>query len=398
MMPKPFSASFPRVVGVRSDEPVLDRLLPAISGALTGGPAVLPITMPVQGNPPALHESVVSALRPDLPVNDQIAMVVPTSGSTGAAKGVELSRSALVASAEATHRRLGGNGTWMLALPVSHIAGLMVLVRSAVAGTSPTAIDLSGGFRPDSFLAASQALFATRPGRAYTALVPRQLSRIIQAGGPAVAALAQFDAVLLGGSALHPDLAAKASAAGVNIVATYGMTETSGGCVYNGQPLENVQVDTVDDGVLRISGPMLAAGYRLRPDLTEAAFSDGWFRTADLGVVAPDGAVTISGRSDDVAISGGVNVSLAAVDVAIESHPGVREAAAVAVPDASWGERIVAVVVATDPRHPPSRQSIRAHVKSRAPAAYAPQEVVVTDSIPTTPSGKVDRRAVAKLI
>lgn len=395
MASSPRITSAPTVIDVPADGTSTQMLLPAIATALNGGPAIMPVP---SWEPEPRRKSLVAALRPDLPADNSVALIVPTSGSTGTPKLVELSRDALRSSAAATHQRLGGEGTWLLALPASHIAGLMVLVRSAVANTVPQAVDLSAGFHPDAFATGADALFAADPRRAYTALVPRQLSTILQAGGSALSALTQFDAVLLGGSAVRPELLAEASDAGVSAVATYGMTETSGGCVYDGRPLENVEVAATAEGVIQIAGPVLASGYRLRPDLTEAAFVDGWFRTADLGVVDSSGTVMITGRSDDVAVSGGVNVPLAAVDVAVESHPDVREAVAVAVPDAEWGERIVAVVVAADPQCPPDRESVRAHVKSRAPAAHAPQEVVVTDTIPSTPGGKADRQAAAELL
>lgn len=178
------------------------------------------------------------------------------------------------------------------------------------------------------------------------------------------------------------------------------MTETCGGCVYDGRPLDGVAVRTDDDGRIRLGGPTLARGYRLRPDLDDAFTTDAdgrWFVTADLGAVSADGVVTVHGRADDVAISGGVNVALAAVDRIVADHPLVREAVAAAVPDATWGQRIVVGVLPTNPDRPPTLTSVRDHVTSRAPVAYAPKEIIVMASVPLVPGGKPDRRAVAAL-
>lgn len=376
-----------------------DAVLPAVAAALSGaGPAVLPV--PAAGQP-AVRDAVLAALRPDEPLeSDDVALVVPTSGSTGEPKGVLLTRDALRASAEATDARIGGPGRWLLALPATHVAGLMVLVRSVVAGTTPVAVDLSGGFDPAAFAIAARPL-VDGPDRAYVSLVPRQLQALVEAGGPVLEALAGFDAVVVGGASTDSDLALRVRAAGVALITTYGMTETCGGCVYDGRPLDGVVVRTGDDGRIRIAGPTIASGYRLRPDLSSAFVPDlsgRWFVTADLGEVDADGTVHVHGRADDVAISGGVNVPLAAVDRAVVSHPGVAEAVAAAVPDAAWGQRIVVGVVATDPRRPPTLASVRDHVIGVAPVAYAPKEIVVIASVPLVPGGKPDRRAIAAAV
>ena len=184
---------------------------------------------------------------------------VPTSGSTGEPKIVLLDAGALTTSAEATHERLGGPGTWLLALPTNHIAGIQVLVRSIIAGTTPGVLDMSKGFRAMGFAQAARPVLA-QPGRHYTALVPTQLSRLVVGEGPGLEALRQFDGVLIGGAATPPKLLQQARALGVQVVTTYGMSETAGGCVYDGEPLRGVQVRT--DDVIEISGPVLALGYR----------------------------------------------------------------------------------------------------------------------------------------
>jgi len=374
---------------------VLRRIFPAVAAALEGGPALLP----VPERPTAVRDAMLQTLRPGTPLEDvegdPVALVVPTSGSSGEPKGVLLGAAALKAAADAAHARLGGPGRWLLALPATHVAGLMILVRSVAAGTQPVAVDLTDGFDPESFAAASVHVLGGTASRRYTALVPHQLGMILDAGGATVDALTAYDAVLVGGSAAAPGLLDRAREAGVRVVTTYGMTETCGGCVYDGFPLDGIRLATTDDGRVRVAGPTLARGYRLRPDLTAEAFADGWFTTADVGRVHPDGRLEVCGRVDDVAVSGGVNVPLAAVDAVVGEHPGVAAVVAVALPDDDWGQRVVAVLVPRDPDHPPTLESVRAHVTRRAPAAHAPKELVVVDELPLLPGGKLDRRGLA---
>ncbi|AYY14797.1 AMP-dependent synthetase [Actinobacteria bacterium YIM 96077] len=374
---------------------VLPRIYPAVASALHDGPALLPLP----SHPEPVRSNLLAALKPEEPLEDpDVSLVVPTSGSTGEPKGVMLSASAIRASATATLNRLGGPGRWLLALPATHVAGLMVLARSVVSGTEPVALDMSDGFDPELFAAASVRLFGSSPQRRYTALVPRQLAVLLDGGEAAVAALAGYDAVLVGGSAIDDDLLERARSAGVHVVTTYGATETCGGCVYDGIPLEGVDVDILDDGRIRLGGPMLASGYRLLPQLSRDTFAEGWFTTADIGHFQPDGRLEVVGRIDDVAVSGGVNVPLAAVDQLITAHPAVYDALAVALPDPEWGQRVVAAVIPQDPGNPPRLESVRTHVTRQAPAAYAPRELAVVDSLPHLSSGKPDRRALTELL
>lgn len=368
---------------------VVPRLLPVVAGALAGGDALLPLP----SSPAAVRDELLREFAPRRPLEHDVAFIVPTSGSTGRPKGALLSAAAVRASATAALDRLGGPGRWLLALPATHIAGLMVLARSVVAGTEPVAVDLSGGFDPELFAAASVQVFAGA-GRRYTALVPRQLSTLLDAGGAPLSALTGYDAVLVGGAAADGALLDRARKAGVEVVTAYGMTETCGGCVYDGVPLDGVRAEPAADGRIRLAGPVLASGYRLRPDLA-GAFDGGWFTTSDLGELGDDGRLRVLGRVDDVAVSGGENVPLAAVDLAVASHPEVAEALSVAVPDAEWGERVVVAVVPADPGRPPTLDDVRAHVRERHPVAYAPKELHVLDALPTLPGGKTDRRALA---
>src|SRR5690606_34072477 len=229
------------------------------------------------------------------------------------------------AGAEATADALGSPGQWLLALPGHYIAGAQVLVRGLLAGTETIASE-GDRFDASAFAAASARLDSRRPR--YTSLVPVQLARLVEAAArdPFVAAaLTSYDAVLVGGQALPPTLRDAAAELGAHLVTTYGSTETAGGCVYDGRPLDGVRVRIVEasadkdgSGLVELSGPVLADGYLGDPARTAAAFAidpDGtrWYRTGDLGDLAPDGTLRIRGRADDVIISGGVKVTLGEV-------------------------------------------------------------------------------------
>ena len=235
-----------RLIEVDGSPERVGELVDALAAALDGGPAVLPLAV---GARPGVMRAPAGT-----------AVVIATSGSTGEPKLVALSGAALRASARATEARLGGPGRWLLALPAEHVAGIQVIVRALLAGAPPVVMDLRTGFRPDAFAAATAAL---GPGRRYTSLVPTQLRRILDAEG-AVAALRSYAAVLVGGAALDPATRERALAAGVRVVTTYGMSETAGGCVYDGVPLDGVTVELDEDGRILLGGPTLASGYLRR--------------------------------------------------------------------------------------------------------------------------------------
>jgi len=197
-----------------------------------------------------------------------------------------------------------------------------------------------------------------------------------------------FDTVLLGGAAAPPALLEQARAAGVRVVPTYGMSETGGGCVYAGTALTGVQVE-VDDGLVRLAGPTLAAGYRLRPDLTAEAFVGGWFVTGDLGRLRPDGRLEVLGRADDVIVTGGEKVAPAAVEAALAEHPAVAEVAVAGVPDPEWGARVMAAVVLRVGASLTLAQA-REHVAARLGRVAAPRELRLLTALARLPSGKVD--------
>jgi o-succinylbenzoate---CoA ligase len=369
----------------------LDRLAAALNGS---GDALLPMS-----DNPVGHAAHLS-LAPGEPLAeneddaaDPTALVLGTSGSTGAPKGALLPASALRHSATATAERLGGPGTWLLALAPHHVAGVQVLVRSLLAGTRPEVLDLAQGFTAEAFVDATSRLSARAPGRRYTALVPTQLVRLLDAGGPAVEALASYEAVLVGGAATSPSLLDRARASGARVVTTYGMSETCGGCVYDERPLDGVRVRDLD-GVIQLGGPVVARGYRGRPGANVFTPDGGtrWFRTNDLG--AWDGRrLRVLGRADDVLTTGGLKVAPQSVEAVLVEAPEVRECLVVGVPDAEWGQRLVAVVVPKTAGTTVPLPELRRRVDAVLGAHAAPRAVVEVTDLPRRGPGKPDRRA-----
>jgi O-succinylbenzoic acid--CoA ligase len=361
---------------------------PALEAALDGsGPALLLVPPGPEGG--RLTEALLPAARDGVPADT--ALVIPTSGSTGNPKGVRISTAALDHSAQATHRHLGGPGQWLLAMSPARIAGLSVLTRCRTADVAPV-VTAGPQFDPASFSAAAARLEPDR--RRYVALVPTQLLRLLDAGSP----LDTFDAILLGGGPIPDGLVARAAGRGARVVRTYGMTETCGGCVYDGLPLPGVRLMIGSGGLIRITGPVLARGYLgTEPTLggppgTEPGFAGAWFTSSDLGRVDSGGVLHVLGRADDVIISGGVKVPAQAVEAVLAGHPGIAEVVVVGRPDTEWGERVVAVVVPKD--GPLDRAELRALVTARLGGPHAPGDFVVTAAIPKLPSGKVDRARV----
>ena len=358
-------------------------LVTALTAALDGtGPAVRPLDEPAP--PRSVH------------VPADVALVVRTSGSSGRPRDVMLSAAALRASADATAARLGGPGSWLLALPVHHVAGLQVVLRSLLAGGPPATLP-DGPFRAATFTQAARAA-TDGDGRHYTSLVPTQLVRVLD-DADATAAARAFDAVLVGGAACPPPLLARARAAGVRVVTTYGMTETCGGCVYDGRPLDGVEVAVDREQRVTLTGPVLATGYLHRPDLDATTFVTAggrrWLRTADRGRLA-DGVLHVLGRLDDVLVTGGVKVDPLAVEEVVAHVADVREVCVVGVPDQHWGQSVVAVVVTRGGVVPPLTP-LRTAVAAVLGPASAPRQVLVVDELPMRGPGKPDRRAVARL-
>jgi O-succinylbenzoic acid--CoA ligase len=361
----------------------IDELSEALAGALDGGPPVLPLDA---RDPSAARQR--EAMAPERPVEPDTAVIIATSGSTGEPKGVLLSAAALTSSATATHDRLGGPGAWLLATPAHYIGGLQVLVRSLLAGT-PCAVLPPGPFRADRFAEAAAPVLRG-DGPRYTAMVPTQLTRLLDEGGAGLDAARAFDAIIIGAAATAASLRTRAAEAGVRIVPSYGMSETASGCVYDGVPLDEVRAKIDADGRILLSGPVLAHGYRLRPDLTAESFTGGWFRTGDRGRLE-DGRLEVLGRIDDVINTGGVKVSAAAVERVLAECAGVRDSCVVGVPDDEWGQIVAAAVVADRE----DAERLRAAVRARVGAAAVPKRLEFVDALPLRGPGKIDRSAVA---
>jgi len=358
-------------------------VLPAVEDALAGRASILPV--PADDS----RESALltTSLRAGEEIDADVAVIVSTSGTTGKPKGAMLTARALTASAETTHRRLGGPGRWLLALPAYHIAGLQVLVRSAVAGTTPVA--LSAGFDGAELASAVTSLGSDRR---YASLVAAQLDKMLRDPAGATA-LASLDAVLIGGGPMPEEVAERASAAGVSVVRTYGMSETAGGCVYDGVPLDGVRV-RIDDGRVVLGGATLAKGYR-NPVQPDPFAEPGWFHTDDIGTVDDSGVLRVLGRADDAISTGGLTVLPQLVEAALATHPAVAESAVFGVADERLGQRVVAAIVVSPGCAAPTLAELRTHVASTLSSTAAPREVHLVDELPRRGIGKVDRRELA---
>jgi O-succinylbenzoic acid--CoA ligase len=340
------------------------------------GDAVLPVDLRL---PRAARDAVLEAMSPSSVVDDDgetpltggrsvepgDALVVVTSGTTGAPKGVVLTHDAVEASGRATSVRLGvgPQDHWLACLPLSHVGGLSVITRALVTGT---ALTVHPGFD------AEQVEGAAREGATLVALVATALQRV----DPSL-----FRVVVLGGSRPPVQLPP-------NAVVTYGMTETGSGIVYDGRPLDGVSLRIEPDDEILVRGPMLLRAYRNGTDPKDA---DGWLPTGDLGRLDSDGRLVVEGRRAELIITGGENVWPAPVEARLATHPAVADVAVVGRPDPEWGQRVVAVVVPRSGTDPPVLAALRDWVREELPAFCAPRELVVTDAIERTALGKVRR-------
>lgn len=362
----------------------------ALEGVLDGRDAPL---VPIPAGDLRESELLTTSLRVGEEIDDDVALVVSTSGTTGTPKGAMLTPAALIASASATHDRLGGLGTWLLALPAHHIAGIQVLVRSLQAGTVPVELDVSAGFDVTELPTAIAQLGS---GRKYTSLVATQLAKALL-NPEATAALAELDAVLLGGGPAPRPVLEGAAAAGIAVVRTYGSSETSGGCVYDGVPLDGVRI-RLDDGTepgegrIVIGGSTLAKGYRTPPDRNPFAEA-GWFHTDDLGRLDDAGRLVVLGRADEAISTGGLTVMPAPVKTVLSRHPAVADCAVFGVPDDRLGQRVVAAVVLVAGAVEPSVAEIKEYLAHSLDSTAAPRELHVVDELPRRGIGKLDRRA-----
>lgn len=358
----------------------------ALEGVLNGRDAPL---APVPAAPDG-GARLAAGLRVGEEIDDEVALVVATSGTTGPPKGAMLTAAALVASATATHERLGGPGRWLLALPTYHIAGIQVLIRSLLAGTQPVQVDVSRGFDTAELPAAVNELGT---GRRYTALVANQLAKALE-DPSATAALGELDAVLLGGGPAPRPVLEAAEAAGISVIRTYGSSETCGGCIYDGLALSGVRVriDGPGPGAVLIGGATLATGYRNPPE-TDPFAEVGWFRTDDVGTLDDGGRLTVLGRADDAISTGGLTVLPGEVEAVLLRHPGVAECAVFGVADDRFGQRVVAAVVVADGSAVPADDELREFIAQSVDRTAAPREVHVVAELPRRGIGKVDRRA-----
>jgi O-succinylbenzoic acid--CoA ligase len=340
------------------------------------------------GNGPAI---VVSDHMRGLPaeVPRRVALVVETSGTSASPKRVALSSDAILASAAASASAIGGEGQWLLALPVHYIAGLNVLARSIASRTDPVMLG-DGPFDPLAFATAAERMDARLR---FTALVPAQLGRLL-AAPETHDALRRFDRILIGGQSTPEALSTRAEQLGIRLTRTYGSSETCGGCVYDGTPIGNA-VARIIGGQIELSGAVLADGYLGDDERTASSFPDDegtrWYRTGDAGKLA-NGILTVTGRLDDVIISGGMKVALADVERVVRSIPGQSDAVVVRAPSERWGE---VPVVVTD--HAIDLEELRTLVTSLLGSAAAPARVIAVASIPQLPSGKPDRAAASSL-
>ena len=367
------------------DMPASKTFVDLVQRAWSNGDAVLPIDqrLPLAGKKMLLDAMApseiidasftTSSLPNGRPVQDGDALVIASSGSTGLPKGIVHTHSSILAGAQASASRLqlSSNDHWLVCIPVSHVGGFSVIARALHTGA---ALTLHPAFDA---AAVEQAL---KNGVTHTSLVATTLSRIDTS---------LFRTILLGGSSAPDNLPS-------NVITTYGMTETGGGVVYNGQPLDNVEIKIVD-GEIFLRCPMLMRAYR---DDQTVSTEDAWYATGDIGEIDKNGKLSVHGRQTDMIITGGENVWPSVVENSLASHPIVNQVVVRGMPDTTWGQRVVAYVVLND-----SSQSsevkllsdLREHVKQTLPAFCAPQQIIVVAEIPRTSLGKVDVQALPSL-
>ena len=380
--------------------PGLTALIGPVAAALDGsGPAVAPVpttSVTVSGD---YVDGILRALRPDDPdaplESEEVAVVLATSGSTGAPRGVLLTASALAALTESVNGT-GPAPQWIAALPLSSMGGFNVLLRGLAAGREPIAISSLGGASPFTPLDFQRAVHAAAAHSSdiRVSLVAAQVRRLLsdEAG---IEALSGCNQILVGAGPLPASLQESAGTHGIRLTRTYGATETSGGCVYDGEPLPGVGIVTLATGEVVISGPMLALGYRLDRVLTETRFTESGYRTGDLGSI-DSGRLTLHGRIDDVVVVNGVNVALGAVEKVIDGCQGVEAAVALALPLGEAEVEIVALVIATS-AGTGLREQINTAVQGALGRPAVPRRVAVVPDFPLLPNRKIDRASLRAL-
>jgi O-succinylbenzoic acid--CoA ligase len=323
----------------------------------------------LEGSGPALSTKQIDVKK----VDKNIALVISTSGSTAESKLVAISDAALIASTNASHKYLGAvpGDSWSLLLPTTHIAGLNVLIRATALGSR--VIDNRNAIN---YVDAD-----------FISIVPTQLYKALTSDAKLLEHLTAAEAVLVGGGPVSDKLKKEAANKHIKIVTTYGMTEMGGGCVYNQKPLDGVEVKLSSDGLIKLTGPMIASGYLSKNGELTSVGIDGWFESTDIGEVSA-GFLKVNGRADEVIISGGENISLILVEEKIRELIPNQEIIAFALPDEVWGEKLC--VGST------SNLSIE-EIKKSIGSLLSPKEVFLFEQIPTTSIGKPDRRAAKNL-
>jgi O-succinylbenzoic acid--CoA ligase len=316
-----------------------------------------------------------------VPVAAGIAAVVTTSGTTAEPKLVELTWDGLAASARGVSTALAvepDRDRWLLCVPLTAVAGLAIVARGWLTGT-PVVVH-------DRFDAAAVVGAPARDGATLVSLVATQLARVVALG----ADLGEWRAVLLGGGPIPTLLRDRVA---TETHATYGMTETWGGCVHDGHALPGIELRlAAADHEIEIRGACVMADYRGDAPATAAAFAaDGWYRTGDVGAIDAAGTLSVTDRKRDLIITGGVNVSPSAIEAVLGDHPAVLDVAVVGQPDAEWGERVTAYVVPCDPARAPSVADLRAFARDRLSGPELPRALVVVDALPRTDGGKLRR-------
>ena len=367
------------------DMPASNTFVDLVQHAWSNGDAVLPIDQRLR---PAGKKMLIVTMAPSeiidasftisslpngRPMHDGDALVIASSGSTGSPKGIVHTHSSILAGAQASASRLqlSANDHWLVCIPVSHVGGFSVISRALHTGAALT-------LHPTFDATAVQE--AVKNGTTHTSLVATALSRIDTS---------LFKSILLGGSSAPDNLPS-------NVITTYGMTETGGGVVYNGQPLDNVEIKIVDGEIL-LRCPMLMRAYR---DDQTISIKDGWYATGDIGEIDDNGKLSVHGRQSDLIITGGENVWPSVVENSLASHPIINQVVVRGTPDTTWGQRVVAYVVLNDSSQTSEVKllsDLREHVKQTLPAFCAPQQIVVLAEIPRTSLGKVDLQALPSL-
>ncbi|MEY4320514.1 MAG: hypothetical protein RLZZ471_455 [Actinomycetota bacterium] len=347
--------------------------LVAVTEALAGKHALFITPPETNGLMPEVHGLPSEA-------DDDVAFIVQSSGSTGTPKLIQHSAHAAITSAKASAQALGGSGQWLLALPLNYIAGLNVLVRSALAETQPVMMNPAVTFTPEAFVASASFLKAEKK---FTSLVPTQLSRLAiaaQHDESVLRALKTFDAILVGGQSTAPALLQQLREHGVNVVETYGSAETFGGVVYDGTPLACAEVSIANDSRIEIHSETLALGI------------GETFLTNDLGELV-DGKLQVLGRADRVIISGGIKVSLDRVETIAREVAGVVEMVAAPIQDQEWGQRVGVLYLGS----PEVADEIATQLADLLGPAAKPLRVIRVDRVPKLDSGKYDLLAAAAI-